>query len=100
MGVPPRLNPAQRKEAAALYAGERSLRQIADHFDCSVNAVRNALKAENVTLREKFAAGKLRLKFPHNRHPVGGPSNKPTFKPLNLPRCSFVFDLALPSLPI
>lgn len=50
----------QMKEAARLYARGLSLRQIADSFGRSQNAVKNALGYLQVPLREKHHARRLR----------------------------------------
>lgn len=86
MPTPYRLSPAQRLEAASMYAKELSARQIAEHFGCSVQAVRNALKVQGVQFREKRQARDLRDQFPTKQH-AGKP--KPVYRPI-----ASVFDLA------
>lgn len=118
--VPMRLSPEQRQEAARMYRDELSARQIAQHFGCSVNAVRNALMHEGVVMRGKVEASRLRDKFPSAREaqreamrqkwkprpkkakPLKPPKAVPAVIPVERPfipdfvrplACGFVFDL-------
>jgi hypothetical protein len=58
------LTAPQIVRAARLYREGNSLRQIADHFQVSAMAVKNALTFAGVALRERHEARRLRWHAP------------------------------------